>query len=39
VAECVEDAETAQVLCDAGVDWGQGYYFSRPALASGEIVD
>jgi len=39
VAECVEDAETAQVLCDVGVDWGQGYYFSRPALASGEVVD
>ncbi len=39
VAECVEDAETAQVLCDVGVDWGQGYYFSRPALANGEVVD
>lgn len=32
VAECVETAETAQVLCDIGVDWAQGYYFSRPRL-------
>jgi len=32
IAECVEDAETAQVLCDIGVDWAQGYYFARPAL-------
>ena len=33
VAECVEDPETAQVLCDIGVDWAQGYYFARPAVA------
>jgi diguanylate cyclase (GGDEF)-like protein/PAS domain S-box-containing protein len=33
VAECVEDSETAQVLCDLGVDWAQGYYFAKPALA------
>ena len=33
IAECVEDAATAQVLCDIGVDWAQGYYFARPALA------
>ena len=33
VAECVEDSETAQVLCDIGVDWAQGYYFARPAVA------
>lgn len=32
VAECVETAETAQVLCDIGVDWAQGYYFSRPEV-------
>ncbi|MDP1681844.1 MAG: EAL domain-containing protein [Burkholderiales bacterium] len=32
VAECVEDPETAQVLCDIGVDWAQGYYFARPAV-------
>ncbi len=41
VAECVEDASTAQVLCDIGVDWAQGHYFAHPAtdanagLASG----
>ena len=39
VAECVENAQTAQVLCDVGVDWGQGHYFSKPALASGEMVE
>lgn|GEM_PF-769543 len=39
VAECVENAATAQVLCDVGVDWGQGHYFSKPALASGEMVE
>ncbi len=32
VAECVEDAETAQVLCDLGVDWAQGYYFAKPSI-------
>jgi diguanylate cyclase (GGDEF)-like protein/PAS domain S-box-containing protein len=32
VAECVENAETAQVLCDIGVDWAQGYYFSHPEV-------
>jgi diguanylate cyclase (GGDEF)-like protein/PAS domain S-box-containing protein len=39
VAECVEDEQSAQVLCDVGVDWGQGYYFSRPMLASGDAAD
>ena len=32
VAECVEDAQTAQVLCDIGVDWAQGYYFAKPLV-------
>lgn len=32
VAECVENAETAQVLCDLGVDWAQGYFFAKPSL-------
>jgi diguanylate cyclase len=32
VAECVEDSETAQVLCDLGVDWAQGYYFAKPSI-------
>jgi len=39
VAECVEDGQTAQVLCDIGVDWAQGHYFGRPVLASGRTVD
>jgi len=33
VAECVENSETAQVLCDLGVDWAQGYYFAKPQVA------
>lgn len=32
VAEFVEDAETADILTELGIDWGQGYYFGRPAL-------
>ena len=32
VAECVENSETAQVLCDLGVDWAQGYYFAKPQV-------
>ena len=39
VAECVENGDTAQVLCDIGVDWAQGHYFGRPRLASGQSVD
>ena len=39
VAECVEDAQAAQVLCDLGVDWAQGWWFARPALANGEAAD
>ena len=34
IAECVEDARTAEILRDMGVDWGQGYHFGYPALAS-----
>ncbi len=33
IAECVEDTQTAQVLCDIGVDWAQGYYFAKPQIA------
>ncbi|MDO9054503.1 MAG: EAL domain-containing protein [Gallionella sp.] len=32
VAEFVEDAETAKMLVEIGVDYAQGYYFGRPAL-------
>jgi diguanylate cyclase (GGDEF)-like protein/PAS domain S-box-containing protein len=39
VAECVEDGQTAQVLCDLGVDWAQGHYFARPSLAGGVEID
>ncbi|HJW82650.1 MAG TPA: bifunctional diguanylate cyclase/phosphodiesterase, partial [Acidiferrobacterales bacterium] len=30
IAECVEDAATADMLRDLGADWGQGWYFGRP---------
>ena len=33
VAEHVEDAGTARMLADMGVDYGQGWYFGRPQLA------
>lgn len=33
VAEHVEDAETARILADMGVDYGQGWHFGRPQLA------
>lgn len=32
IAECIEDIETADMLRDMGVDWGQGYYFGRPEI-------
>jgi EAL domain-containing protein (putative c-di-GMP-specific phosphodiesterase class I) len=35
----VEDGETAQVLCDVGVDWAQGHYFGRPRLETGQEID
>lgn len=30
IAECIEDAETAELLREMGVNWGQGYHFGRP---------
>lgn len=32
IAEYVEDAETADILRDLEIDWGQGYLFGRPVL-------
>lgn len=32
IAEFVEDADTADILCELGVDWAQGYFFGRPTL-------
>jgi diguanylate cyclase len=32
VAEHVEDAETARILADMGVNYGQGWHFGRPQL-------
>ncbi|MEO6147451.1 MAG: GGDEF domain-containing protein [Sulfuriferula sp.] len=33
IAEFVEDADTADILCDLEIDWAQGYFFGRPVLA------
>lgn len=33
IGECIEDRETADLLRDIGVDWGQGYYFGHPVCA------
>ncbi|MDE2090018.1 MAG: bifunctional diguanylate cyclase/phosphodiesterase, partial [Gammaproteobacteria bacterium] len=32
IAEGIEDEATARLVREAGIDWGQGYYFGRPAL-------
>lgn len=32
LAEYVETAPQAEALCDAGVDWGQGYYYGKAVL-------
>lgn len=33
IAEFVEDADTAEILCELGIDWAQGYFFGRPVLS------
>ncbi|MGH8670524.1 MAG: EAL domain-containing protein, partial [Burkholderiales bacterium] len=37
VAESVEDEQTAQVLCDIGVNWAQGNYFGEPRTARSTV--
>jgi EAL domain-containing protein (putative c-di-GMP-specific phosphodiesterase class I) len=32
VAECVEQADTARVLRDLGVDWAQGFLYGAPVV-------
>lgn len=32
VAECIEDADTARILRDMGVNLGQGWHFGRPEI-------
>ncbi len=32
IAEYVEDEDTADILCDLGIDWGQGFLFGRPII-------
>ncbi|MEW5973994.1 MAG: bifunctional diguanylate cyclase/phosphodiesterase [Pseudomonadota bacterium] len=32
IAEFIEDEETARMLTDLGVNWGQGYLFGRPTV-------
>jgi EAL domain-containing protein (putative c-di-GMP-specific phosphodiesterase class I) len=33
VAECVEQEQSAHVLRDLGVDWGQGFFFAEPVVS------
>ncbi|MBD3609811.1 MAG: EAL domain-containing protein [Gammaproteobacteria bacterium] len=35
IAEYIENTETAEILKDIGINWGQGYYYGRPQLANG----
>lgn len=34
IAEHVEDAQTARILREIGVDWGQGWFFGRPQVSA-----
>ena len=36
IAEHIEDEETIHLLIDMGVDYGQGYYFSKPVNVSAQ---
>ncbi|MHB1677100.1 MAG: putative bifunctional diguanylate cyclase/phosphodiesterase [Sulfuriferula sp.] len=38
IAENIEDAETAKLLLEMGVNWGQGYYFGYPECLVPELV-
>lgn len=38
LAEKVETAEEYQLACDAGYDFFQGYFFSKPELVSGKDI-
>ena len=39
IAEHIETAETAKLLMEIGVNWGQGYYFGRPKCAIPEAIN
>jgi len=32
LAEYIEDEETASILKDIGIDWGQGYFYGKPEV-------
>jgi EAL domain-containing protein (putative c-di-GMP-specific phosphodiesterase class I) len=36
LAEFIEDRETAAIVRDLGIDWGQGYYIGKPVLSGSE---
>lgn len=38
IAEHVEDAETARILREMGVDWGQGWFFGHPQSFESHLV-
>ena len=38
IAECVENAETLELLSEYGVDFAQGFHLGRPAPAAEEVV-
>lgn len=38
IAECIEDGETARLLKEMGVDWGQGYFFGYPECDASALL-